>query len=308
MIKFKAILKDIGIGAGIFLGFFVAAFLVLFLGVNIFYEKNLIPEHIALIIVFAGALTAGTTTTILYFIKRKKNKHKFFSAVGAKIIFFLFLFQGFINAFKSEIILTTEAAQKLVEMEWTIFSIAMTAFVFWHVIVSKFLENPPKNTGFGDERINAIIDKQLFYKDTVNFSYNLTLLTTSMLCLVFATPSIFVTGKINFLNQFALLFNITIVTNALMVIFYDIARPLTSQFIIKKNNKMTDEEIDDEIALSLLEETAKDALKDGDKKLTQEEITTLFKQILQEAKKKNTNEGLTQPQLTEKEQTNELNA
>ena len=71
---------------------------------------------------------------------------------------------------------------------------------------------------------------------------------------------------------------------------------------------MTDEEIDDEIALSLLEETAKDALKDGDKKLTQEEITTLFKQILQEAKKKNTNEGLTQPQLTEKEQTNELNA
>ena len=49
MKKFKAILKDIGIGAGVFLGFFVAAFLVLFLGVNIFYEKNLIPAHIALI-------------------------------------------------------------------------------------------------------------------------------------------------------------------------------------------------------------------------------------------------------------------
>lgn len=300
MIKFKAILKDIGIGAGIFLGFFVAAFLVLFLGVNIFYKKNLIPEHIALIIVFAGALTAGTTTTILYFIKRKKNKHKFFSAVGAKVIFFLFLFQGFINAFKSEIILTTETAQKLVEMEWTIFSIAMTAFVFWHVIVSKFLENPPKNTVFGDERINAIVDKQLFYKDTVNFSYNLTLLTTSMLCLVFATPSIFVTGKINFLNQFALLFNITIVTNALMVIFYDISSPLVVQLIIKKKHKMTDEQISDEILLAITEERLNDLMKDGEKQLSKEEITSLSKEVIDEIKERE--------ELESKEKTNELNA
>ena len=300
MIKFKAILKDIGIGAGIFLGFFVAAFLVLFLGVNIFYKKNLIPEHIALIIVFAGALTAGTTTTILYFIKRKKNKHKFFSAVGAKVIFFLFLFQGFINAFKSEIILTTETAQKLVEMEWTIFSIAMTAFVFWHVIVSKFLENPPKNTVFGDERINAIVDKQLFYKDTVNFSYNLTLLTTSMMCLVFATPSIFVTGKINFLNQFALLFNITIVTNALMVIFYDISSPLVVQLIIKKKHKMTDEQISDEILLAITEERLNDLMKDGEKQLSKEEITSLSKEVIAEIKERE--------ELESKEKTNELNA
>ncbi len=286
MKKFKAILKDIGIGAGVFLGFFVAAFLVLFLGVNIFYEKNLIPAHIALIIIFAGALTAGTTTTILYFIKRKKNKHKFFSAVGAKIIFFLFLFQGFINAFKSEIILTTEAAQKLVEMEWTIFSITMTAFVFWHVIVSKYIDNSTKENGFGDERLDIITKKQGIYKDVINFSYNLTLLTISMLCLVLTTPSIFVTGEINLYNQFILLFNITIVINALMVIFYDISSPLVVQLIIKKKHKMTDEQISDEILLAITEERLNDLMKDGEKQLSKEEITSLAKEVIAEIKER----------------------
>lgn len=300
MIKFKAILKDIGIGAGIFLGFFVAAFLVLFLGVNIFYKKNLIPEHIALIIVFAGALTAGTTTTILYFIKRKKNKHKFFSAVGAKVIFFLFLFQGFINAFQSEIILTTETAQKLVEMEWTIFSIAMTAFVFWHVIVSKFIDNSTKENGFGDERLNIITKKQGIYKDAINFSYNLTLLTISMLCLVLTTPSIFVTGEINIYNQFILLFNITIVINALMVIFYDISSPLVVQLIIKKKHKMTDEQISDEILLAITEERLNNLMKDGEKQLSKEEITSLAKEVIAEIKERE--------ELESKEKTNELNA
>lgn len=87
MKKFKAILKDIGIGAGVFLGFFVAAFLVLFLGVNIFYEKNLIPAHIALIIIFAER--SQQEQQLLFFISLKEKRTNIsFSRPSAQKLFF----------------------------------------------------------------------------------------------------------------------------------------------------------------------------------------------------------------------------
>ena len=185
-------------------------------------------------------------------------------------------------------------------MEWTIFLIAMTAFVFWHVIVSKLIDNSTKESGFGDERLNIITKQQGIYKDAINFSYNLTLLTISMLCLVLTTSSIFVTGEINLYNQFILLFNITIVINALMVIFYDISSPLVVQLIIKKKHKMTDEQISDEILLAITEERLNDLMKDGEKQLSKEEITNLAKEVIAKIKERE--------ELENKEKTNEFDA
>lgn len=83
----------------------------------------------------------------------------YFSSTSAKIMFYFFLFQGFINAFKSEIILTTQKAQKLIEMEWMIFSIAITLFVVWHAVVSKMLNKKVTDNNFGYNRLNALLTK-----------------------------------------------------------------------------------------------------------------------------------------------------
>lgn len=279
MKKFKAILKDIGIGAGIFLGFFVAAFLVLFLGLNILHEKSIIDSTIMMLIVLIGSLLIAIISVITFFIKRKKNKHKYFSATSAKIMFYFFLFQGFINAFKSEIILTTEAAQKLIEMEWMIFSIAITLFVVWHAIVSKMLNKKLTENNFGYNRLDALLNKHQVYSDATNFIYNLVLLTVSLFCLIFTTPSLYINDKITYLNQFILIFNITIVINAVMVIFYDITTPLLVELWARKKYKMTDKQAMDEMVLAVSEETIKDAFKDSENKLTEEQITFIAKEI-----------------------------
>ena len=105
---------------------------------------------------------------------------------------------------------------------------------------------------------------------------------------------------LNLYNQFILLFNITIVINALMVIFYDISIPLVVQLIIKKKQKMTDEQISDEILLAITEERLNDLMKDGEKQLSKEEITSLAKEVIAEIKERE--------ELENKEKTNELNA
>ena len=97
-----------------------------------------------------------------------------------------------------------------------------------------------------------------------------------------------------------LLFNITIVINALMVIFYDISSPLVVQLIIKKKHKMTDEQISDEILLAITEERLNDLMKDGEKQLSKEEITNLAKEVIAKIKERE--------ELENKEKTNELDA
>lgn len=279
MKKFKTILKDIGIGTGIFLGFFVATFLVLFLGLNILHEKNIIDATVTMLIVLFGSLLVSIISVITFFIKRKNNKHKYFSTVSAKIVFYIFLFQGFLNAFKSEIILTTESAQKLVEMEWMIFSIAITLFVVWHAIVSKMLDKKINDNNFGYDRLNGLINKQQVYKDVTNFIYNLVLLTISLFCLIFITPSIYIDENISLLTQFVLIFNVTIVINAVMVIFYDISIPLLLELREKKKYRMTDKQAMDEMILAVSEEIIRDVFKDSENKLTEEQITFIAKEI-----------------------------
>ncbi len=275
--KVKSTLKNIGIGIGIFLGVAFVAFTILFLGINILHEKNIISEIASIIIILAGAFVAAIASLIVYFIRRRKNKYKIFSSVGSKITFFFFLFQGFVNAFKSEIILDANSAQKIVELEWMIFSIAITLFVVWHTIVSNILSKKFKS-GVGLKRIENIQNKQQLYKDSTNFVYNLILLFLALICLTYTTPMVFVGDDMGLFTQFLVIFNITIVINAIMVVFYDIFTPLLADLIFVSLDKMSDKDAVDEMLLAIAEEVVKDTDNEG--KLTDEQVTSISKELL----------------------------
>lgn len=283
MKKFKALLKNVGIGIGIFIGFFVASFLILFTGTNILYEKNLISALVFDILVFAGAFVIGIVSVIVFFIRKKRNKYKLFSDIGSRIGFFAYLFLGFLAAFKKEVILSQESAQKLIEIEWTIFSIAMTVFVFWHVFVSKFIENKPIQGAIGSNRIELLSQKILYYKNAWNFFYNLVLLILAVGCLMLVTASVYLM-EVNYFVQFVVVFNIYIVTDALMVIFYDIAMPLCGELILSIKYRMTDQQAIDEIQLAVIENLIKQELKDSDKTLPDDEITKIAIEAIEESK------------------------
>ncbi len=283
MKKFKVVLKNIGIGIGIFLSFFVAALLLLFTGINILYEKNIISDIILIIIAFSGSFIVGAASVLVFFINRKKTKYKLFSSIGTKILFSSYLVLGFLTAFKTEIILSQESAQKLVEIEWTIFSIAITVFIFWHVFVSKFIENKPNKAAIGKSRIKLISQKLQYYKDAGNFFYNLILLIVALMCLTFVTASVYIMD-INYYIQFVTIFNIHIVIDALMIIFRDISIPLCAELFLSKKYKMTDQQVADEIMLALTEDLLKSKFENIDVNLMDDQITDIAKEALKEAK------------------------
>ena len=279
MKKTKIVLKNIGIGAGIFFAFFLAAFIILITGIHIFYEKNLINETIFAVIIFSGAFAVGIATVVVFFIKKKKNRYKLFSGIGTKILFYTYLLSGFLGAFKTELILSQESAQKLVEIEWTIFSIAVTVFVFWHVVVSKFIENQPNKTATGKTRIQLLSQKIKYYKNAGNFFYSLILLMLALISLTLVTASAYIMD-INYYIQFVSIFNIYIVIDALMVIFYDIAVPLCAELFLSKKYKLSDQQVLDEVQLAILEEL----LKQKDISLSDEQITDIAQEAIKKIK------------------------
>lgn len=266
-------------GIGFFVAFYLLSALVLFTGASILYEKSLIAGWAVAVIVFVGALLVSGTFLLVYCIRKKKDRYKAFSGAATKVLFYLYLILSFVAAFKSKVILTNESIQKLVEIEWMVFSISITIFVAWHVIVSKFIEKhaqePKEGQKVGMGRLDSLAEKIQYQRSAGNFFYSLILLFISMIGLVFITPLVYIMD-VNYILQFFALFNINIIIDALMVIFYDISVPLAVELILSKKERMTDQQIKEEVELAVTEEMLRKLLEGA----TDEEIAGRAKEAL----------------------------
>ena len=245
---FFNILKAVGI---FFLCYLICLIIVIQISDVIFGLSNIDLYWFLLIFLLPAIISA----VITFLFCRKEKKYSFLANTKwIKFSFSLILVFAFIVSLKSEIEIDIEQAKELLGFEWTLFSLSITLFLAWYIIVEKYLKSEPKEEVIGHKRVENIIKKQSFYLTSVPYFLNGILLFINFLCISLITGQLWIHQSISLFMQTFLYFNLYLTINTMQMIFYDIIIPIMVRLFYSREYKMTNEKVAEEVIVGLLEE------------------------------------------------------
>ena len=229
-------IKDIGMMSLLWFLIFVLLF-IFFLGLfSCLSEFGVLDIKIGLLIALGASvgLTAIAFITNLILQKKLSARYEFklkiyFQKYGH--IFFavaLFLMLAFIS-FKHELLMDIEGAKSLLTIEWVIFGLSITIFLFWNAGIIKYLERqkPKNDVSVEDPKqmIASILERTDF-----NFNANykfvaVVLLIVNLLSLLLSTSIVYLPPiRWGVLWQNVLVFTFFVTTNTISTLLLDIVR------------------------------------------------------------------------------------
>ena len=144
-------------------------FLFLFVLFRCFNEFEVLPETVCLpaSVLFSAVVQIGF---IIFWVLTnkyaKKTRLKNFLEMNYSYFLLTYLISIFcIASIKSEIVWTLEKLEKILSIEWTIFSISITIFLVWNVLILQFLKNKQPTKG----KNSSLIDKIGYIRKKADF-------------------------------------------------------------------------------------------------------------------------------------------
>ena len=236
--------------------FLISSFLGFLLGVfalSGFYKQGLIDALNASIVSIIISVFFGVVNLISYIIYLVKRNSIF---TGAKLITYtiILLIIAASAAIGQAPLLPISSTIKLIEIEWTIFAVAISLFVIWHVVVSKYIDNKPNSDGIGFDRIMDIEKSLSYYKHNINFGIIIFLFIISLGCLVYTTPLCLISNDISVFSKIIVIFNIYLISHILFTIFQDVVDPILRKILFASQIKMNNEQLNQTMRIALIEQ------------------------------------------------------
>lgn len=140
----------------------------------------------------------------------------------------------FFTSIKNELVWSYEELKEVINIQWTIFGISVTVFVFWHVFTSERWKNYILT---GKEEGNSLFKKKKYYEQKENNNLELSsslisvvFLTVNLIIILIATGGVYLISQNNtiFLQTWVI-FSFYMCTNTILGLLLDIILPLFKQ-------------------------------------------------------------------------------
>ncbi|OUP05843.1 hypothetical protein B5F35_16345 [Anaeromassilibacillus sp. An200] len=274
-------LKLVSLKVLMFCTSYFLVFLFLFALFRCFNEFEILPDTVYLpaSVLFSAVVAIGfRICSVLSKKYTKKTKLKNFWEMN----YSYFLLAYFISIFcmvslKSEIVWTLEKLEEILSLEWTIFSISITIFLVWNVLILQFLKEKQPS----EEKSNSLINKIGYIQKKANFHgqaslffNSVYLLTINLIVLLFATSVVHFSTEqtVTILNQTVTSITFYFCTNTISILFLDILKPLSQEKkTMLEESKVTTEDLNLQNKVSEISNQALKAFK------AIEELSTLSK-------------------------------
>jgi len=166
-----------------------------------------------------------------------------------KLLMGYFLLVFALASTKKEPIWTTEMVYDILSLQWTIFGLSLTIFLVWDVIIIDFLKKrQPQESDSTDllQKYKSIMDRMSFSQEIETTFLTVILLTVNLFLLILSSSQIYIIGEPNTIyTQNILHFSFFCTTNSIVILFFDILKPLKEEKgKMLNNNNVTKEDID----------------------------------------------------------------
>lgn len=222
----------------IFCTVYFLAFLFLFVLFSCFNEFEVLPDTVCLpaSLLFSAVVAIGFTIFLVSTNKyNKKTRLRNFLEMNCSYFFLTYIISLFcILSIKSEIVWTLEKLEKILSLEWTIFSISITIFLVWNVLILQFLKKKQPSK----EKSNSLIDENKYIRKKADFHgqaallfNSVYLLTINLMILLLATSVVHFSTEqtVTILQQTVTNMAFYFCTNTILVLFLDILKPLSQE-------------------------------------------------------------------------------
>ena len=214
------------------LTFMFVFFLLNFLGeLGILDSKTVMPFSVGISVLIA---TMISTVSLISIRSEKKTRWKNFWAMNYPnfILLYIVLLLCVISL-KTEIILTLDELKETISLGWMIFSISITIFLVWNVVILQLLQNERPNYSKDYSPLQTIIyiQRKGIYHEKVAITFiTVHLLTINLFTLL--CTSVLVYFSVHAVTLFTqTLVNTTfyLCANTLVSLFLDILRPIKKE-------------------------------------------------------------------------------
>ena len=220
---------------------------------GLLYKLDLIgKEDFVLVPLVLGLIVSIILTKYIHKQIKSNQKSRVASWLYMNLpnLLLIYFFSTFIfNSIKKEIIWSFEDFKNIISLQWSIFGITVSIFLFWQVIIKEQLKkNQPTKADEYDflREVIYIDEKEDFYFDIENSFSSIIFIFLNLIMLLVSTAMVYFSVKQHeLLTQNVLTISFYFCTNTLFTIFTDIITPLIKEHrAMKKVAKLTKEEID----------------------------------------------------------------
>lgn len=156
--------------------------------------------------------------------------------------------------------------REVLTIEWTIFEVSMMVFLVWDVFYVNYLKSKQIRTDDkmdSVKRYKALLNKQTLFSDIVSAKSSIIILTINLFLLALSSGMIYISNKQDsVLTQNIVVCTFYFSTNALVLLFIDILKPILAENkALKKANRITKEELDRAESKALLQTIQESVIK-----------------------------------------------
>lgn len=258
---------------------------------NIFYSFKLINLQLVILsILILLIVNIFLTMLIIY----NKTIKKIINDNNYKIISSIIMIGFFLSSIQPTIFISENQAEKVLTIQWIIFTATITLFIFWNRIIPNHIDNitPNLNSNLkGIEKLEFIYKMDTFNNYTKQIFFSITYLIINTITLLLATSFYYLRiFTYSIFVQSTIIFCFFLTINAFLIFLLDISLPiyLNKQKFenIRKEfdyikNKLVIEGIDE-----ILDEAADIIIKIIEKNnIKQENINEIINKIINDTKK-----------------------
>ena len=143
----------------------------------------------------------------------------------------------FINSINPQNIWSTEQLRENISIQWTIFGISVTVFLFWYGFISKKVSsiNGLEKAGTDEPLIKQLIDKYEFNQKCIETSemfHSVLMISVNLVALVFSTILYVEKNEVTIINEIVSRFSFYCCVNTIAVLFFNIL------VLLAKKNKL----------------------------------------------------------------------
>lgn len=199
---------------------------------------NILPDSAILF----GPLGVSTIIILAFSIYIKKTIKKILTNSKIKkwllnnmprIILIYLLTVICISSIETELIWNEEEIKEIISLEWTMFSISITIFLVWEVIIVQFLkqQQPHRKNHFSVlDEIKYIEEKDSFHQ-LAAFTFNsVYCVIINIIVLILATGTTYLSkSNVSIVNQTLVHVSFYVCTNTMILLFMDILEPINQE-------------------------------------------------------------------------------
>ena len=181
---------------------------------------------------------------------KKKNRFvNWLSMHSSKQVLFTVIFILGLSSLERNVIWTLDELKDVISLEWSIFSISITIFLVWNVLILDYLKRKKPQCpydSFPTYTWRYIQNKGKFYEKASSLFSSVSLLTVNLISLIVATAMTYISNTgITIWNQNVSIFSFFLCTNTIISLFLDILKPLNEEkSSMLQETKVTGKDID----------------------------------------------------------------